>query len=153
MSIIFKNLQDEMPNQMSSNCKQINHVPIGCYLPLFPLVTTVRQASLKAHFLSACKKSHGVPASFHLSIKQPKKFQKRNNIFRVLRFVGVFFIVRTQSFLMGRSGQDMNLHSALYVKKKSKVSGVGGRLYTLCWEFYSFKFLKRKGFQSELLFL
>lgn len=148
-----------MPNQMSSNCKQINHVLIGCYLPLFPLVTTVGQASLKAHFLSACKKSHGVPASFHLSIKQPKKFQKRNNIFRVLRFVCVvvgalvFFIVRTQSFFMGRSGQDMNLHSALYVKKKSKVSGVGGRLYTLCWEFYSFKFLKRKGFQSELLFL
>lgn len=76
MSIIFTKLQDVMPNQMSSNCKQINPIPIGCYLPLFPLVTTVGQASLKAHFLSACKKSHGVPASFHLSIKQPKKISK-----------------------------------------------------------------------------
>lgn len=73
MSIIFTKLQDVMPNQMSSNCKQINPIPIGCYLPLFPLVTTVGQASLEAHFLSTCKKSHGVPASFHLSIKQPKK--------------------------------------------------------------------------------
>lgn len=46
----------------------------------------------------------------------------------------------------------MNLHSALYVKKKSKVSGVGGRLYTLCWEFYSFKFLKRKDFRVHYHF-
>lgn len=84
MSIIFTNLQDVMPNQMSSNCKQINLVPIGCNLPLFPLVTTVGQASLKAHFLSACKKSHGVPASFQLSIKQPKKENFKN----VITFLG-----------------------------------------------------------------
>lgn len=47
----------------------------------------------------------------------------------------------------------MNLHSALYVKKKSKVSGVGGRLYTLCWELYSFKFLRGRILGCTIIFV
>lgn len=47
----------------------------------------------------------------------------------------------------------MNLQFALYVKKKSKVSGVGGRLYTLCWDYYSFKFFKKKDFRVHLHFV
>lgn len=46
----------------------------------------------------------------------------------------------------------MSLYFALYVKKKLKVLGVGGRLYILCWEFYFFQFFKRKDFRVNYYF-
>lgn len=63
---------------MNSNCKQINPIPIGWTLPLFSLITTVGQASLEAHFLSASKQSHRVPTCSHLSAKQRKKKNDQN---------------------------------------------------------------------------